>query len=86
MGHEPLRLPIAGVSAPEGHGRSRQGIFANKSVNVQRCWGFIEAVQEFSILVDQAGKTLLGACPDEDTKTVQIVKVFVDYACGTRTS
>ena len=82
MGHEPPRPLIAGVSAPpEGHAcRYRKGNFANKAVNVQRCWGFIEAVQEFSVSVDQAGKTLLGACPDEDTKTVQIVKVFVDYA------
>ncbi len=58
----------------------RDKVFLSTGVNVQQCWGFIEAVQEFSILADQDGKTLLGACPDEDTKTVQIVKVFVDYA------
>jgi hypothetical protein len=31
-------------------------------------------------LADQAGSRLLGACPAADTKTTQIVDVFVKYA------
>ena len=32
--------------------------------DVQQCWGFMEAVQQYATLADQDGKTLLDACPN----------------------
>jgi hypothetical protein len=40
----------------------------------------MSAVQEYSVLADQAGTRLLNACPAADTKTTEIVDVFVKYA------
>jgi hypothetical protein len=40
----------------------------------------MKAVQEFSVLADQDGKTLLGSCPSADGTTTQVVRLFVDYA------
>ena len=48
--------------------------------DVHQCWGFMSAVQEYSTLADQDGKTLLDACPNPDTTTVQIIHVFINYA------
>jgi Rap1a immunity proteins len=54
--------------------------FLPSETAAQQCWGFMSAVQEYSVLVDQTGSRLLSACPAPDTKTTQIVDVFVKYA------
>jgi Rap1a immunity proteins len=54
--------------------------FLPSTAEAQQCWGFMSAVQEYSVLSDQGGTRLLGACPAPDTKTTQIVDVFVKYA------
>jgi hypothetical protein len=54
--------------------------FLPSGTEAQQCWGFMSAVQEYSVLADQAGTRLLSACPAADTKTTQIVDVFVKYA------
>lgn len=40
----------------------------------------MEAVQEYAILADQDGKTLLNACPTPDSTTIEALRVFVRYA------
>ena len=54
--------------------------FLPSGTEAQQCWGFMSAVQEYSVLADQAGTRLLNACPAADTKTTEIVDVFVKYA------
>jgi Rap1a immunity proteins len=54
--------------------------FLPSGAEAQQCWGFMSAVQEYSVLADQGGNRLLSACPAPDTKTTQIVDVFVKYA------
>ena len=54
--------------------------FLPSGAEAQQCWGFMSAVQEYSVLADQGGNRLLGACPAADIKTTQIVDVFVKYA------
>ena len=54
--------------------------FLPSGTEAQQCWGFMSAVQEYSVLSDQGGNRLLSACPAEDTTTTQIVDVFVKYA------
>ena len=54
--------------------------FLPSGAEAQQCWGFMSAVQEYSVLADQSGNRLLSACPAADIKTTQIVDVFVKYA------
>ena len=58
---------------------SAETIYIPPSAKVNQCWGFIEAVQEYSSLADQNGKTLLDACPGENITTVDFLHEFVSY-------
>lgn len=55
-------------------------IFIPPGSDVAQCWGFISAVQQYSILADHNGKTWLGACPRSDTTTTQVLRIFIEYA------
>jgi hypothetical protein len=55
-------------------------VFLPPSSDVAQCWGFMLAVQQYSILADHDGKTLLGACPKPDTTTTQVLRIFIKYA------
>jgi hypothetical protein len=55
-------------------------VFLPPGKDAQQCWGFMTAVQEYSVLADDSGNRLLSACPAPDTKTTQIADVFVKYA------
>jgi hypothetical protein len=55
-------------------------IFLPPRADVNQCWGFMSAVLQYSVLADQDGKTLLGACPGPDTTVTKIIRVFTDYA------
>jgi hypothetical protein len=55
-------------------------VFIPPGSDVAQCWGFMLAVQQYSILADHEGKTLLGACPKPDTTTTQVLRIFIDYA------
>jgi hypothetical protein len=48
--------------------------------DVAQCWGFMLAVQQYSILADHDGKTFLDACPKPDTTTTQVLRIFIKYA------
>ena len=45
-----------------------------------QCWGYMEAFQDLSALVDQNGTRLLGACPPEQGTLLDLVHSFVAYA------
>lgn len=44
------------------------------------CWGYMEAMQDLSVLVDQDGYRLIGSCPPEETTLLQLIQTFVTYA------
>jgi hypothetical protein len=44
------------------------------------CWGYMQAMQDLSVLVDQRGRRVIGSCPPENTTTLQLVHLFLDYA------
>jgi hypothetical protein len=49
--------------------------------DVHRCWGYMGAVQDFYIIVDDQTRTpLLSACPGPKTKLTQLIRVFTNYA------
>ncbi len=45
-----------------------------------RCWYYMSAIQDMSVLVDQDGRRLLGVCAPPDTTLIDYVCVFVYYA------
>jgi Rap1a immunity proteins len=50
--------------------------------DVNQCWGFMSAVQQYSTLADRDGRPLLSACPPPDATQAQIIRVFIEYARG----
>jgi hypothetical protein len=44
------------------------------------CWGYLQAMQDLSILVDQHGRRIIGSCPPEQTTSLQLVHLFMAYA------
>jgi len=48
--------------------------------DVHRCWGYMGAVRELSMALDEAGKPVLGFCPDPKTTPMQFIRVFTNYA------
>src|SRR5262245_59882653 len=48
------------------------------------CWGSMQAMQDISVLDDENGHRIMGACPPEQTTTLQLIRSFVRYARGHR--
>jgi hypothetical protein len=45
----------------------------------------MQAMQDLSVLADEEGHRIMGACPPEQTTTLQIIQSFVRYARAHRT-
>jgi hypothetical protein len=45
-----------------------------------QCWGYMEAFQDLTALVDQNGTRLLGVCPPEQGTLLDLVHSLVTYA------
>jgi len=46
----------------------------------QRCWNYMEAMQDMVALGDEGGHRLLGICVPEDGRTENLVRTFASYA------
>jgi Ssp1 endopeptidase immunity protein Rap1a len=46
----------------------------------QRCWNYMEAVQDMLALADESGRRLFGVCVPEDGRTEGLVRTFTKYA------
>jgi hypothetical protein len=72
------------VSACQELERGREGtgkdILIPNSRVALLCWGYMQAMQDLSVLVDQHGLRVIGSCPPEDTTTVQLVQALLGYA------
>lgn len=44
------------------------------------CLGYMQAMQDMSVLTDADGQSVLGACPSERTKLSDLIQAFVTYA------
>ena len=44
------------------------------------CWGYMQAMQDLSVLADENGHRIMGACPPEQMTTLQLFRLFVRYA------
>jgi Rap1a immunity proteins len=49
--------------------------------NAYECWGYIQAFQDLSALIDEGAKaTVIRACPPATSSGIQLVRVFVSFA------
>jgi Ssp1 endopeptidase immunity protein Rap1a len=44
------------------------------------CWGYMQAMQDLSVLADQEGDRIMGACPPEKMTTLMLIQLFGRYA------
>jgi Rap1a immunity proteins len=61
----------------EGAGRH---IYIPSTREALTCWGYMQAMQDLSVLIDEDGHRIMGACPPEQTTTLQLIRSFVRYA------
>jgi Rap1a immunity proteins len=60
---------------------SGDNIWLPARTDVHRCWGYMSAVQDFSVMVnDQTQERLFNSCPGPDTQLTQLIRVFTNYA------
>jgi hypothetical protein len=73
---------LQACEALEREARIEEGrVQLSARTDVHRCWGYMAAVQDFSIIVNsETGKPLLCFCPDPKTKLTQLIRVFTNYA------
>jgi CTP synthase (UTP-ammonia lyase) len=45
-----------------------------------QCWGYMQAMQDLFVLVDEDGRRIMGVCPNEQTSLLQMTRAFVAYA------
>src|SRR5262249_507343 len=43
------------------------------------CWGYMQAMQDLSVLADEDGRRIMGACPPERTTLLELIQGFVRY-------
>ena len=61
----------------KGAGRE---IYIPRTREALTCWGYMQAMQDLSVLADEEGHRIMGACPPEQTMTLQLIHSFVRYA------
>jgi hypothetical protein len=63
--------------AVKGAGRH---IYIPRTREALTCWGYMRAMQDLSVLADENGHRIMGACPPEQTTTLQLLRSFARYA------
>jgi hypothetical protein len=44
------------------------------------CWGYMEAMQDLSVWIDEGGQRIIGSCAPEGTTLLVLIHSFVMYA------
>src|SRR5437899_4181198 len=65
------------VRAKTGAGKQIRIPFTKKALV---CWGYMQAIQDLSVLADEDGRRIMGACPPERTTLLKLIQAFVSYA------
>ncbi len=65
------------VQAKTGTGEQIRIPFTRKALV---CWGYMQAMQDLSVLADENGRRIIGACPPERTTLLELIQAFVSYA------
>src|SRR6266542_4438019 len=65
------------VRAKTGAGKQIRIPFTKKALV---CWGYMQAIQDLSVLADEDGRRMMGACAPERTTLLKLIQAFVSYA------
>ena len=65
------------LQAKTGSGEEIRIPFTKKALV---CWGYMQAMQDLSVLVDEHGRRFMGACPPQRTTLLELIQTFVSYA------
>jgi len=60
-------------------------IYIPRTWEALTCWGYMRAMQDLSVLADEEEHRIMGACPPEQTTTLQLIQSFLRYARAHRT-
>jgi len=60
-------------------GRGRQIQIPNTKAALL-CWGYMQAMQDVSVLIDENGRRLIGSCPPERITLLRLIRSFSAYA------
>jgi hypothetical protein len=60
--------------------RSERDAYIPGTSAALQCWGYMQAMQDLLVLVDDDGKRIMGVCPNEKTSLLQMTHAFVGYA------
>src|SRR5215471_10435821 len=60
-------------------------IYIPRTREALTCWGYMQAMQDLSVLADEEGHRIMGACPPERATTLQLIQSFVRYTRAHRT-
>ena len=55
-------------------------IYIPRTREALTCWGYMQAMQDLSVLSDEDGHRIMGVCPPEQATTLQLIQSFVRYA------
>jgi hypothetical protein len=66
-------------SLERGKQGARHLINIPKTAGAVVCWGYLKAMQDLSIWVDENGNKIFGSCPPETTTTLDLIRSFVTY-------
>jgi hypothetical protein len=58
---------------------SGQNIQIPNSREALLCWGYMQAIQDLSMLADADGHRLIGSCPPADSRLRDLIRAFLDY-------
>jgi len=65
------------VRAKTGAGKQIRIPFTKKALV---CWGYMQAMQDLSVVADEDGRRIMGACPPERTTLLELIQAFLSYA------
>jgi hypothetical protein len=72
---------LAGYCQSVGHGAKGAGrhVYIPRTQEALTCWGYMQGMQDLSVLTDENGRRVMGACPPEQMTTLQLIRLFVRY-------
>jgi Rap1a immunity proteins len=65
------------LQAKTGTGKQIRIPFTKKALV---CWGYMQAMQDLSVLAEEDGRRIMGACPPQRTTLLELIQAFVSYA------
>ena len=67
-------------SLERGAKGSGRHVYIPRTREALTCWGYMQGMQDLSVLANENGRRIMGAYPPEQMTTLQLIRLFVRYA------